>query len=78
MNGYLSKGRLMSRAAWKFNQRDVTRGLRAFAAAGIKNVRVEILPDKTLRYTPMNEPQEAPQPNEWDKALGTPPAKIRS
>lgn len=59
----------MSRAAWKFNQRDVTRGLRAFAAAGIKNVRVEILPDKTLRYTTMNEPQEAAKPSQADEII---------
>jgi hypothetical protein len=58
----------MARSALTFKQQDVTRALRAAAAAGTEVQRVEI--DKTGKITVVigkpNEPIDEGVDNEWD------------
>jgi hypothetical protein len=62
-----------------FSQRDISRAFRAAHAAGV-TARVDIAPDGTIRIfqlTPQEAvegPKPSPEINEWDLALGLPPA----
>jgi hypothetical protein len=60
----------MSREAWLFRQKDITRAFKAARAAGV-TARVDIAPDGTIRISELT-PQavEAPKP--------APPAGLRS
>jgi hypothetical protein len=69
-------GNNFMKVAQRFTQRDLARVFRAAKQAGV-DVQVTIARDGTLSVIPVSGPQEAAQTNEWDKALGHPPAKIR-
>jgi len=62
-----------------FKQTDMERSIRAHRAMGIEVV-IEVMPDGTLRPIPLKPMAEASKTpaNEWDKALGKSPAKVRS
>jgi hypothetical protein len=60
----------MSRAPSTFRQQDVTRAVRAVAAAGVHIARVEI--DKTgkiviITAEPTDQPAATMEENEWDR-----------
>lgn len=58
----------MSRGAQKFRQADVTKALKAAAAAGMSVARFEIDPDGKLVVVagpPISEGDEATEPAEW-------------
>ena len=59
----------MSRAPSTFRQQDVTRAVKAVAAAGVHIARIEI--DKAGKIviipTGPNEPGEKTEVNEWDR-----------
>jgi hypothetical protein len=60
----------MARAPSTFRQQDVTRAVKAVAAAGVHISRIEI--DKTGKIVivtnePPGEPGEATEANEWDR-----------
>jgi hypothetical protein len=65
------------RGALPFKQTDVARAIRGAKKAEMDVARVEIDPhDGTLTIVPLGAAPDIRQ-NEWDKALGKPPAKIR-
>jgi hypothetical protein len=60
----------MARAPSTFRQQDVTRAVKAVAAAGVHISRIEI--DKTGKIVivtsePPDEPPEMTEANEWDR-----------
>ena len=60
----------MSRAPSTFRQQDVTKAIKAVAAAGVHIVRVEI--DKAGKIViitgcPSSQPDESTEANEWDR-----------
>jgi hypothetical protein len=60
-------------------QRDVARAIRGARSAGVNVGRVDINPrDGTVSIIiPAPLASEAQQTNEWDRALGKPPLKVR-
>ncbi len=65
-----------NRKPLNFKQTDLERIFRAAKAVGI-NARVEISKDGTYSVIPVTQQAEPPA-NEWDKALGKRPVKVRS
>ena len=53
----------------RFRKRELTRALLATKAAGI-SARIDINTDGSLSIVPIGASEAAPEPNEWDKALG--------
>lgn len=66
----------MTRGPSTFKLRDVARALKAAELAGV-TASLDILPDGTLRLTPITGPQDEPKTNEWDSVLDKSQTEIR-